>query len=195
MIPKFDLAILIRTLPDRTSKLDRLLSILRPQYAGKSVQVIWLGDNYSMSAGAKLNALRSLALGVYSCIIDDDDLVSGDFVVSILEAALSGKKVITFEGRQLTNGIEDLPFVFGSYSRNHRGDYKGKKYKRMTPNHLCAFRTDIALREKFLDINLGEDHRWAEVMQKHYTKDDIHHIDKSLYIYDYNSNETKTRRR
>ena len=195
MKPKYDLAILIRTLHERTAKLDNLLKELHRQSNGKSVQIVWLGDNFSMSAGAKLNALRSLSQGVYSGVVDDDDMIEPNYVDSILEAIKTGKKVITFDGKQFTNDVEDLPFVFGNYSVSHRGQYKGRNYRRNIPNHLCFWRYDVACKESFLDINIGEDHRWAEAMQKHYTNLDIYHIDESLYIYNYNSNLTRTRRR
>jgi hypothetical protein len=193
MNPRFDLTILIRTLSNRTDKLKLLVDKLSRQSIGLSVQILWLGDNKSMTTGEKANHLKSMSKGVYSCFVDDDDDVSTDYIKSIFESITSGKKVLTFEGEQYSCDRLDLPFIFGNYSMNHRGEYKGRQYRRMIPNHLCAWHHSIFHKEQFPDINVSEDHRWAESMQKHYTKDDIHHIDSVLYTYKYCSLTSETR--
>jgi hypothetical protein len=65
----------------------------------------------------------------------------------------------------------------------------------MAPNHLCAWRkdllfTDDGLIEKFPDLNLSEDHRWAEAMEKHYKT--VHNIEMVLYFYMYDKVSSET---
>ena len=68
------LSILICTIKSREAYLKELIEELDYQIQFKEVQVLWLGDNKSMSVGAKRNKLLSIADGEWVCFIDDDDL-------------------------------------------------------------------------------------------------------------------------
>jgi glycosyltransferase involved in cell wall biosynthesis len=195
MTPRFDLSILIRTLNTRADKLHKLVNELQNQSRLHSVQIIWLGDNKSMTVGEKCNHLIAMSKGNYSTFIDDDDWIASNYIELVLNAIQNKKKVITIEGEQTTGVRQDLPFVFGNYTMNHRGEYKGRQYKRMIPNHLCIWHHSLITKEPFQHINLSEDHRWAEAMQKHYKPDDIHHIDTPIYTYLYDPKTSETRRR
>ena len=50
------------------------------------VELLVLIDNKKRTLGAKRNEMIGLAKGEYVVFIDDDDLVSEDYVESILEA-------------------------------------------------------------------------------------------------------------
>ena len=64
----------------------------------------------------------------------------------------------------------------------------------MLPNHLCVWRKD-AIKERFPDKSLSEDHKWAEKMAFHYQSSDQFHIDKVLYYYLFDPNKTETQRK
>ena len=68
------LSILICTIQSRAEYLKELLDELNHQIQFSNVQVLWLGDNKSMSVGTKRNALLSIAEGEWVCFIDDDGI-------------------------------------------------------------------------------------------------------------------------
>jgi glycosyltransferase involved in cell wall biosynthesis len=84
MVPDIKLSILICTLPLRLEFLQRLEKILKPQL-NEHVQVLINADT-DMEIGKKRNKLISQAEGEYACFIDDDDLVTKDYVSKILQA-------------------------------------------------------------------------------------------------------------
>lgn len=185
---KYDLSILICTLPNRTAQMHSLFSSLYHQSIGYSVEILYLGDNKSMSVGAKRNGLMSISSGKYLTFIDDDDSVSSDYIASIIEATKHNPEVICFQVDKLFNGQKDRIQKFSkSYGRNHRSP--DKLFNLMLPNHLCVWRRDV-VKELFPDINLSEDYKWAEAMNQHYNNE--HHIDKILYTYNFSKEKTET---
>ena len=49
-----------------------MIDNLSKQAEGKPVEVLWLGDNYQRTVGAKRNALIDLAQGEYFAFVDDE---------------------------------------------------------------------------------------------------------------------------
>ena len=88
------LSILICTLPVRLEKLNRLLGILFPQ-KNDSVEIV-IDDTTGNHIGSKRNNLINNAKGEYCCFVDDDDLVSLNYVDSILNSL--GKDCVGIEG-------------------------------------------------------------------------------------------------
>lgn len=188
---RYKLSVLICSLPNRLDTCYDLLIELNKQSRNLPVQIIYLGDNKSISVGEKRNQLLSLAKGEYITFIDDDDTIHQDYIKSILEATESGKKVISFNWKKYDNGVELLPHTFRKTERGYRTEINGKKWKIMPCNHLCVWKNENL--ESFPLINLSEDWKWAEKMRKHYSENDIHHIDKFLYIYQYDKAKSETR--
>lgn len=193
MQPK--LSILIPTLKSRANKLKEQIDRITYQSQTKPVQLIWLGDNKSMSVGAKRNHLLNMAEGEFICFVDDDDIISDDYVSSILEAIEENptKKVFTFWGEQTDNGNPTQDFRYDKrFGRNHKTKIDGVRWKVMVPDHLCIWRKDI-VKETFPNKQLGEDHEWAQKMMRHYLEEDQFHIQKYLYHYLYNRSLTECR--
>ena len=109
-------SILICTLENRKHFLERLLNILLPQigeytvdgdvYTG-SVEIRILSDNKEMSVGEKRNKLIHMAKGEYFSFIDDDDLVSEEYVDQVLRKLRKNPDVVTFWGYRFHNGKKD----------------------------------------------------------------------------------------
>lgn len=194
---KYRLSILIPTLASRTGKLLSLLQELNYQIQLKPVQVLWLGDNKSMSVGEKRNRLMQMASGDFIAYVDDDDQISENYVEVLLEAAKAhpDKTVICFRGTQNTDGKEDIPFRYDvNFGRNYKKVIDGQRWKCMLPDHLCAWNRPRMI-EPFPEKSLGEDHAWAKAMAWHYTEEDQVLLTDTLYHYEYNSKNTETRRR
>jgi glycosyltransferase involved in cell wall biosynthesis len=75
------LSILICSLPGRIKYLSELLNVLNPQIEGE--EIIINIDKYK-TIGAKRNDLLNASKSDYVCFIDDDDMVSEDYLDEIL---------------------------------------------------------------------------------------------------------------
>lgn len=192
----YKLSILIPTLRSRLEKLNELIIELNHQIQNKPVEVLWLGDNKSMSVGAKRNALLSMAKGDFISYVDDDDMVSEDYISIILKAIEDNpnKTVICFRGEQTTDGKQDLPFQYNvKFGRNYKMSIDGQRWKVMLPDHLCVWNKSKII-ESFPDKSLGEDHEWARFMAMTYTEEDQVLLTDTLYFYDYDKTTTECRR-
>lgn len=192
------LSILICSLYERKIRLEHLLEILLPQigefsfqpgdvshYTGEKVEILICTDNKELKVGAKRNKLVESAKGDYVSFIDDDDIVSGEYVHSILNATKFSPDVINFWAYRFHNG-----------KRDRRVDYDIKYdcdkdrpniYQRM-PNHLSVWKRSLVLPYK--EINYGEDAEWAARMKgKALTQ---RKIDKILYSYLFDQDVTQT---
>jgi len=196
-VDKLKLSILICTVPSRFESLEALTDELNYQIVASAVEFIYLGDNKRMSVGAKRNNLLALARGEWLSFVDDDDMVDLNYVKTLLETINNhpDKKVICFEGTQNTNGKTDLNFKFNrKYGMNHRVVNDGPQFRGMMPNHLCVWKSEIAKKERFQEVNLGEDHRWASAMMEHYTEEDQVLLDDFLYHYEFDKQNSECRR-
>ena len=153
------LNILICTINGREQVLTRLLSCLKPQLTNE-VKVLISKDNKQISTGAKRNFLLDSATYDYVSFIDDDDLVSEDYVEKILEAIKSKPDVVGMEGI--------ISFQKQGISRKfiHSLQYdhwftKDNVYYRC-PNHLSPVKRELALQARFPDVTVGEDHAYSK---------------------------------
>lgn len=190
----YKLTILIPTLFSRIDKLKTLLTELNYQIQNKPVQILWIGDNKSMTVGEKRNLLIDSAKGEYICFIDDDDSIFDHYIDTILSAIGYDKDIICFQGTQTTNGLPDCPFKYDrNAGRNFKKTIDGKRWKVMIPDHLCIWKKSI-ISETFPLKNLGEDHDWAKAMAFNYKNDDVLYLTDTLYHYNYNKNESECRK-
>lgn len=181
-LPQKTLSVLICSLYERKDYLFRLIDVLRPQL-NEEIEVKICIDSREATTGDKRNDLLEAAMGKYVVFIDDDDLVSSDYINSILAAAKDDPDAIVFKGWMTTNGANKKHFEL---SKDFDYVHKNNKYYRY-PNHIVPIRSTIAKRFKFPGKVWGEDYAWAT---------DIHNsgliktetaIDKDLYFYLYNS--------
>lgn len=182
------LAILICTLPERFGKLNRLLSVLKPQIANFPEQVfLQIHDaGRSMPTGKKRNELIEQTQSDYFVFIDDDDVVSTRYVQLILAAMEQDPDVITFNGWMTTNGKDRRNWTIRLGS-----DYmeKNSMFYRW-PNHIVPMKRELVRGIKFPEIWIQEDYQWSKKIRDYGILKTEVHINHDLYHYDCNTKET-----
>lgn len=183
---EIDLSILICSLTERRNTfLDRLLDKLEPQVKDKNVELLIFSDNAKRSIGQKRNDAIKMAKGKYTCFIDDDDLVSDDYVDLILKEIRDwSPDVIVFDA--LITFDEQRPKLV-KYGREFDYCEKEEAYYRH-PNHLMVHKKSN-ITEWFKDIKTGEDDEWASRMLSRIVTQS--RIEKILYYYEYRTTTKK----
>ena len=192
----FKLSILIPTLNSRSCQLKSMVDELNYQIQGKPVQLIWFGDNKSITTGEKRNNLLSMAKGDFISFVDDDDKIAPNYISTLLNAIEKNqlKTVICFRGEKTINGKQDLDFRYDvNIGRNQRMKIDGKDWKVMIPDHLCCWNKS-RITVKFPHKNVSEDHDWAKEMAFTYTEENQLLLEDTLYYYNYDRNLTECRR-
>lgn len=154
------------------------------------VQVISISDNQSMTVGNKRNLMVSMSAGDYVCFIDDDDRIADDYIEQILAATRHNADTITFIADVSINGQHPKPCVYSLSFKEDSNTASG--YQRM-PNHICAVKRELAIRTPFPDKMCGEDADYAAMLRPLLKTE--HHINKSLYFYDYSDATTETQKK
>lgn len=173
------LSILICTLEEREGKLKRLLDVLNPQI-NENVEIIVKSDSGQMSIGTKRNALLHEATGEYISFIDDDDLVSDNYVTKILEAIKTNpdccglKGTITFQGQCPKTFIHSIQY-------KNWFEENGIYYR--CPNHLNPVKRELALQTSFKEISFGEDRDYSIRLSPLIQKEEM--IEDHIYYYLY----------
>lgn len=104
MRPRPLLSVLIATMSSRQQKFLELLSVLLPQAEqSRYTEVIALHANGEYRLPLVRQALLKAARGDYIAYVDDDDMISGDYVRSIGHALRTEPDSVGFDV-QLTNG-------------------------------------------------------------------------------------------
>lgn len=183
---EIDLSILICSLTERRNIfLDRLLNKLEPQVKDKNVELLVFSDNAKRSIGQKRNDAIKMANGKYTCFIDDDDLVSDDYVDLILKEIRDwSPDVIIFDALITFN--EQRPKLV-KYGREFEYGEKEEAYYR-NPNHLMVHKKSN-ITEWFQDIKTGEDDEWASRMMDRIVTQS--RIEKILYYYEFRTTTKK----
>jgi GT2 family glycosyltransferase/23S rRNA U2552 (ribose-2'-O)-methylase RlmE/FtsJ len=181
-----ELSILICSLTERRNIfLDRLLDKLESQVKDKNVELLVFSDNAKRSIGQKRNDAIKMANGKYTCFIDDDDLVSDDYVDLVLKEIRDwSPDVIVFDA--LITFDEQRPKLV-KYGREFDYCEKEEAYYRH-PNHLMVHKKSN-ITEWFQDIKTGEDDEWASRMLNRIVTQS--RIEKILYYYEYRTTTKK----
>jgi hypothetical protein len=190
-----DLAIGIVTLVRRRPFYARLMRRLQPQVdaSGGRVCVYALEDSGAEKIGEKRQRLlESVAQQghAYFCFIDDDDLVSTDYVTSVCEALDTDPDVVGFRHLYYEDGKLAGRSMTSVTCRNWRTEMQkdGTALHYRTPNHLNPVRTEMALDIGYKPMQAGEDADYSDRLYAKYlsrpeTKEVF--IDKVLYQYFY----------
>lgn len=180
------LSVLIPTLPERYNLLHRLQKILIPQCEKTPrVQIIYNDQGRSVCIGQKRNELVQMVTTDYLCFIDDDDVISKDYITEILNAIDQHPDVITFNGWMTTNGSHRKNFVI---KLGEKYEERAGVYYRF-PNHLCPVKTHLARRVPFPHQLSGEDYSYALGLKNRNLLKTSVHIEKELYHYDFITNK------
>lgn len=163
------LEILIVTMPSRYKFLSQLLSLLEPQVAGNKFSTVDIrisADDCDLPVGDRREKLRQRATGDYISFVDDDDLLSPDYISSIVP---------------LLNGVDQVGFRVQLYAqqRKLRPTYHSLKYGNWFEepdaqgeegayfrdiSHICPMRRELALKVP-MSGGVGEDRRWSDGMR------------------------------
>jgi glycosyltransferase involved in cell wall biosynthesis len=176
------LSILIPSLYERSSISHKLINNLLEQIGEKPVELLTFSDNVKRSIGEKRNNMLDLANGEYIVFVDDDDMVSSDFVDEILKAIENNNvDVINYKVLYSYNDNNHKEVLYSK--ENSHGEDSSYYYRR--PNHLMVHKKDN-IKERFKPVKFGEDDEWAS-RQVNFIKSE-YNINKILYFYNYNSN-------
>jgi len=135
-------------------------------------------DNGQQTIGAKRNKLVRKSSGDYISFIDDDDLVSFDYISKILEAVESNPDCCGIEGIVTFHG--DNPTLFcHSVKYQNWSDKNGVYYR--SPNHLNPVSRKIAKKVKFPFKNNREDRAYANDIYP-FLKTEVY-IEEPIYFY------------
>ncbi len=183
---KIKLSILICSVPSRIQLLSRLMSVLQPQLdKNNDVECIVLTDNKKMSIGEKRNELIRLAHGDYIAFVDDDDLVSEDYIDELVVAGIQTQvDIICFQSMYFIDGKQDRIMKF---SKNFKNSTTKECFFRAA-NHLMCIRRDLALQVVYKNISYYEDSDWCTRVNPLLKTEHI--IEKVLYKYFYSNTES-----
>lgn len=187
-------SVLILSIPSRLEKLTKLYSFLQNQIKDAPVEVLCLVDNKAMTIGEKRNRLLTCARGKYLAFLDDDDMVSDDYIDSIVDAIRNNHEadVIAFNQHCTVNGKEFLV----DFNLNHQneparldanGNYADIKRK---PYHMCVWKSVIAKNTPFPDVSYGEDLAWIMSLSMRCRKQ--YKINKILHYYQYSDSTSES---
>lgn len=180
------LSILICALDYRKELLDRLMNCLNPQLIDE-VEVIVNSDNKQKTIGLKRDELLRQATGEYIAYVDDDDLVSDNYVSLILDSIRTKPDVI---GMCLLMTVDKVieEKSFHSIKYTHWWDEPDpekpwlKRYYR-NPNHLNPVKRELALIVGFDTKAHGiEDKIYSKAIQP-YLKTEVY-IETPIYFYE-----------
>jgi hypothetical protein len=129
------------------------------------VEILIETDDGTMTIGAKRNKLLHKATGMYIVYIDDDDMVSEDYINFIITAIKYKPDCIGIKGVITTNGLD--PKLFIHSMRYKVWDEKDDVYLR-SPNHCNPVKRSIALKVGFDDNkSYGEDRDYSKRLFSH----------------------------
>ena len=177
-------SIMICSLKARKKYLERLLNILKPQKTNE-VEVLCLIDEGELSIGAKRQKLLNSSKGKYVAFIDDDDLVSDNYVELILEGIKQNPDVIGIHLIMNTDGkLSGKTYHSLKYNRwyDEAGDDPSWRYYYRNPNHLNPIKRELALKSKYPNISNGED-RVFSMNVLPFLKTE-YYIDSPIYFYE-----------
>jgi len=183
--------IYILTITGRESMLARLRTRLDPQVDCKPVQVIVIKDNKEHSIGEKRQYAVDSCTTKYMNFIDDDDMISTNYVEYILAHLKRDVYGVGFKGIITTNSKHPLEFVHraGLKWSDKPERYDGAVRYLRPLNHLNPIMTSIAKEIGYKSISMGEDYDYALRLAESGLVKDKTFIDQFLYYYQYRSNK------
>lgn len=172
-------SILIPTLPSRRELRRRLLIILEPQLEKyDDIELLILEDNAKRDYGAKLQSMIDIANGEYISFIDDDDLVSENYVDTIY-SQLNGVDCIGFKGIVSVNDGPIMPVFYSKKNLQPVNQEDG--YYRFI-QQVNPVKLEIVKQIPY-EGHFGADTLWSEKLQKSGLLKTEYFIDDILYKY------------
>lgn len=158
-----------------------LINKLQSQVEGRrDVEILSLYDNMIMEVGDKRNALLNMARGKYLSFVDDDDMVSDDYVKSVVFVIDKEKPDCIVFDSLCTNfkpGIDVLckyGIEFEYWMSDDQKSWRGK------PAHTMVWKSEIAKKHQYRG-HRGEDMDW--VLRAYHDIQRQARIKKTLYYH------------
>lgn len=162
----------------RKKFLDKLLHRLRPQLTD-DVEIIVNDEGKKWTTGYKRNFLLKQAKGKYIVFVDDDDMVSYDYVKKILKGIEDEPDCCGIEGIVTFNGERAANFVHSKRYGQRWTRRKGVFYR--PPNHLNPVRRSLARKAGFPNIVKREDRAYSDKLYPMLKKETL--INGPIYYY------------
>jgi glycosyltransferase involved in cell wall biosynthesis len=186
------LSICVCSFSKRREMCDNLCNIIMNQIHDVSKKYGFVVANLhthlsdTMTIGAKRHGLVQSSNDKFIVFIDDDDMISDDYVELIIDAihknptcdCIGMKGIITFDGRDEKKW--EISKEFGAW-------YEANNVYYRTPNHISPIRTSIAKSVGFPDISDGEDYQYS-IGVLPLLKKEVK-IKKEIYHYQYITNK------
>jgi glycosyltransferase involved in cell wall biosynthesis len=185
-------SILICSLHSRKEFLTRIMKILTPQLEGVAdlVEILIETDEREMSIGAKRNILLDKAKGKYIAFVDDDDIVSSDYISKILDALEKDPDVVGMHLLHFNDGafagLTYHSLKYRSWFENQDKSTGLMRYYR-NPNHLNPVRRKYAIKTRFPEISMGEDKDYSGNLLQYLETEE--YITEPIYYYLYRTNK------
>lgn len=190
----YKLSILICTIPERNTYFNRLKHELQDQIIKSYSEIEVIANDKPGSIGDKRNELLEMASGQYVCFIDDDDMISKDYIETLLKGietepdCISLRGVITWNGERPEVFEHSIRYKEYKTNKTYRTEEPFIKYERY-PNHLNCIKASIAKQFKFPSSNFGEDTDWATQLHNSGLLKNEYYTDNILYQYLFKPNK------
>lgn len=193
------LSILIPSIPKRYGILSKLANELYKQKLymqtfhsslGEIEIIIDGSERYldgGLSIGKKREKLVSEANGKYLCFLDDDDLIAGNYLETLVRLCNENKDVCTF--RSLAK-LDNYWAIIDMRLRNANEEATPDKIVSRNAWHVCPVRSKYAKVYTFDDINYGEDWKWFEKVLKHCQTEA--HTDAVIHSYQHSAQTSES---
>ncbi len=185
---KIILSILICTVEGREQKLSELMTCLAQQIRNNNlddvIEILTSKDKAGQhTIGYKRNLLLKNCVGEWACFIDDDDMVSFDYIPTVVKLLKEhNPDVIGIEGIITVDGHSPKKFI---HSIKYTRWYEQAGIYFRPPNHLNPIRTSISKQFLFPEINNGEDMKWSLAICEKMVLQNESFIEKPSYFYNY----------
>lgn len=178
------LSILICSMHVRKHLLDRLLMVLQPQVTPE-VEVLIDTDNGEIPTGVKRNRMMDAATGEYICFIDDDDLISEDYVAKLLDGCRLGPDCVGINGVVTKDGKFYYRFLTTHNHPHVDQFYSGIIYNSI--DQRAPVKRELAVQAKFDPTYRGEDTPYANRLKP--LLKSVVNTSGDIYFYQFISND------
>lgn len=165
--------------------MNRLLQVLLPQVDENIVEVLFNSDR-GITIGEKRNRMMAQATGKYVAFIDDDDLVSNDYITRLMPGLDADVDCCGLTGLYKPDNGREQIFI---HSIAYTEFFERDKVLYRCPNHLNAVKREHALKCPFPHWDRSEDSHFAFMLRDSGLLKTEHMIDKTIYIYEYVSDK------
>ncbi len=181
------LSILIPSLYKRYHLLNMVLEGINSQNAEclEQTEVLINTDCGKKPTGTKRNELLRSASGEYVVFIDDDDLISWEYLQLIFEGI---KKDVDHIGISMIYQEDGGPEKMVRCSKQYGGWGEENGVYLRTAQHVCPIKREIALQVKYPDISFGEDKAYSDQINKLIQTE--HLIATPIYYYKFRTIKT-----